>query len=112
MFALYIYYMFFNPIYDYGLLASIFINAPSCLKQIMNLNENQSFSKIQTQLFLRYCAQTELKKALDYEKKKEYKPFKELILIRILRNNFKNFTNSWKAKYYKLVNKVSGPRSP
>ena len=71
LFALYVYYLFFNPIYDYGLLSSIFVYGPGWLKELLSLDETKSFSKIQTQMFIRYWAQTELRKALDYEKKKE-----------------------------------------
>ena len=72
----------------------------------MELDETQSFSKIQTQLFIRYCAKQEVKKALDIHKKHEYKPFTELIMVRIMKNNIKDHINTWKKysnkAYYKL----------
>ena len=73
----------------------------------MDLNEGKSFSKLQTQLFLRHCAKNELKKALDVSKKHEYKSFKELIMIKILRNNVKDTINGWKGRFYKLQMKLA-----
>lgn len=52
--SLYVYYLFFNPIYDSGLLLKVIYSGPSYFSQILSLDERKSFSKIQTELFIRH----------------------------------------------------------
>lgn len=108
--ALYLYYVMFNPIYDYGQLLKMLWSGPDHLKGILNLDENKSFSKIQTQLFLRHCAKSEVMKALDVNKKYEYKPFSELIMVRIMKNSIKGQMKSWKRGFTKMYNGIFRPR--
>ena len=107
-FMLYLYYQVFNPIYDYGQLLRFVYAGPEFVRRVMDLDEEKSFSKLQMKLFLRHCAKTELKKALDLTKKTEYKPFKELIMVRIFKNNIKNTINAWKRNFGKIQRKLSG----
>lgn len=54
VFALYIYSVFFNPIYDAGLLLKMVWSGPDMIKNVLELDDRKSFSKIQTQMFIRY----------------------------------------------------------
>jgi len=86
------------------------MSGPTYFKNNLALDERDSFSKIQTELFIRHCAKVELLKALDTDKQKEYKPFTELILMRIIKNNVHDILNSWKKKYYKFRSKIFKPK--
>ena len=107
---MYLYSLLFHPIYDYGLILKMFMSGPTYFKNNLALDERDSFSKIQTELFIRHCAKVELLKALDTDKQKEYKPFTELILMRIIKNNVHDILNSWKKKYYKFRSKIFKPK--
>ncbi|CAI2378823.1 unnamed protein product [Moneuplotes crassus] len=101
LFYLYIYSLFFNQIYDLGLLLKMIHSGPDMIKNVLNLDERKSFSKIQTELFIRYCAKKEIERALGQRKK-----FNELIYVRILRNGVKDFINDWKLRFRVVKTKL------
>ena len=68
-------------------------SGPTIIRNIMDLDDRKSFSKIQTELFIRYCAKEEIQRALGNKKS-----FGDLIFIKILRNNIKDTVSSWKRR--------------
>ena len=50
-------------------------------------------------------------KALDTQKKTEYKPFTELIMVRIVKNNAKDTVKAWRYRIGRIFGKVFGPKS-
>ena len=88
-----------------GLLFKIIWSGPTHIKSILELDERKSFSKIQTELFVRYWAKQELERALDTSKK-SYKPIGELIFFKILKNNANDTVKSWKRRIEMIKTKL------
>ena len=94
-----------DAIYDVGMYASFFVNGPFFMHKLMALDESTSFGAIQTQLFVRWCASNEIRKATKEAKKRS---FTELVLVRSFRNqardagfkwmNFMNFLGIYRPK--------------
>ena len=59
-----------NAIYDSGMYIRFFLYGPGYLRQIMNLNQDDSFAAIQTRLFVKYCGKLEIQKAVGEEPRK------------------------------------------
>ena len=45
-----------NAVYDCGMYANFFVHGPGFLKQLMAQDSKESFSPIQTRLFMKWCA--------------------------------------------------------
>lgn len=63
------------------------------MRQVLSLDEKQSFSVIQTQLFMKFCAKKELEKAKGDLPKSH--PL-DLIMVRSFKNQFKDSLMQWK----------------
>ena len=64
--SLYVISSTFDAIYDMGMYLHFFIQAPSHMRSLLTLADKpdvESFGAIQTRLYMRYCAQLEIKKA-------------------------------------------------
>jgi hypothetical protein len=72
-----------NATYDCGMYINFFFHGPKTFKQILSLDQSESFGPIQTRLFLRWCASQEIKKATGEVKKKHTR---ELVFLRSYRN--------------------------
>ena len=77
-----------NAIYDSGMYIRFFLYGPSYLRQIMTLDQNESFGAIQTRLFVKWCARHEIDKAIGNEPKKQ---FSQLIILKSFRNQIFDF---------------------
>jgi hypothetical protein len=112
-------HFFFNPIYDSGLLLKIIFSGPGYFSKIMALDERKSFSKIQTQLFIRHVAKKEISHAINIKKPKngtdsDYSriAFKDLIIPRIIRNNSKDIIKIWRLRMTKFSKKFKSNSNP
>jgi hypothetical protein len=76
-----------QAVYDCGMYASFFFNGPRIMRQLMELDPNESFSPIQTKLFLRWCASQEIRKATGEVRKKS---LTELAMVKSFRNQLKD----------------------
>ena len=52
-----------DPMYDAGHYLSFFINAPRNFRHLIDLDKKDNFAPLQTRLFMRFCADKELKLA-------------------------------------------------
>merc|ERR1712032_1153622 len=68
-----------HGIYDSGMYVRFFLYGPGYSKDIMSLNQDESFAAIQTRLFVKYCGKLEIQKATGVEPRKQ---FSELIILK------------------------------
>ena len=99
----FVFLCFLSPMYDFGLLFNFFAHGPRFFRDIQSLDEDKSFGKIQTELFLRVCARKEIEKAVDPTKRKT---FTELIFARTLRNSLLNIKHASTHLVEKIKNKA------
>ena len=45
-----------NAVYDCGMYANFFVHGPAFLRKLMAQDSSESFSPIQTRLFMKWCA--------------------------------------------------------
>ena len=81
-----------NAIYDIGMYLNFWANGPRFIRQLMSLDQQESFSAIQSRLFVRWCASQEIKRATGEVSKKHPR---NLIFIRSFRNQLRDAGFKW-----------------
>eukprot|EP00347_Sterkiella_histriomuscorum_P012597 403367957 len=102
----YIIYREADALYDAGIYLRFLVNAPRQFRYMLALDDSKNFGTIQTKLFVKYCAEVEMKKARGEMPRKA---FTDLVVVRSFRNQlrdtymqFKNFYTYMKNKNKKL----------
>ncbi|CDW77373.1 UNKNOWN [Stylonychia lemnae] len=71
-----------DALYDAGIYTRFFFNAPRQFRYILSLNETENFGALQTRLFVKYCAEQEMKKATGEKSAKRYiYPMEEFLYL-------------------------------
>jgi hypothetical protein len=85
-----------DALYDIGMYLRFFIHGPKYFKSILSLDDNKSFSVIQARLFMKYCAEKEMKKA---KGEIPHKRLTELAMVKSVRNQLRDMAMQWKNSF-------------
>jgi len=100
---LYLMYREFNALNDLAYFLRFYFKCPKYMRKLLELDEEKSFAAIQTRLYVRYCAEVELKKASGEQRKKK---LTELAMIKPFRNGIKDTITSWKNFFTVMRHKM------